>query len=573
MQILTVKVKNYRNLDECFFEFNPDFNFIIGDNNVGKSNLLALLETVFGGKGFSEEDFFNTSEKIEVKLGLKLQEGEIGFFGDNFSEDDATVVNFKLTQGIDELYPSLICTDTEEALSLKMLCKVHHINYSTLLNPSQELKIDGRGGASTLIKSVVNRYIEETGNFSVLETEQIEAVKSYINEILSKVHGVREYSLSVNISDKSDQLLSKLVYLENNDGDITDAGSGTKFITMASLNILCKIMDLYNSKGLRFDDQIFTNAEGKKILPIVVTVDEPEVHLNPFTQRTLVKYYEKMLNNKDEDSLALINNLFGIDGLCGQLIIVTHSPDLLIGGYHNIIRMYKRCESTNVVSGKNIRLSKQEEKQLLMNFPELKAAFFSKVVFFVEGETEYGCMPLFSEKIEVDFDDYGICLINAEGEKNIRGMRSLLKQFGLDSVAIYDNDVHKETDDANIFYTDELCFESEIVSVLNHSNRIDIARTWIDEMEPNGQKLILDSDFVKKWYTKNKYDLQNYEAIKVEDIDSEDDELCLRLFPAWLYSRKSILLGRLIGSTLNSELIPQSYKNVILKAKEVALNG
>jgi putative ATP-dependent endonuclease of OLD family len=246
---------------------------------------------------------------------------------------------------------------------------------------------------------------------------------------------------------------------------------------------------------------------------------------------------------------------------------------LLLGGYHNIIRMYRYSENINVVSGKSIRLSKQEEKQLLMNFPELKAAFFSKVVLFVEGETEYGCMPSFSEKIDVDFDDYGICLINAEGEKNIRGMRGLLKQFGIDSVAIYDNDVHKESDDANIFYTNELCFESEIVSSLIHSNRIDIARDWIDEMEPSGQKLILDSDFVKKWYTKIKYDLQNHEAIKIEDIDSEDNKLCLRLFSAWLYSRKSILLGRLIGSTLNSELIPQSYKNVILRAKEVALNG
>ncbi len=282
MQILTVKVKNYRNLDECFFEFNSGFNFIIGDNNVGKSNLLALLETIFGGKGFSEEDFLNASDRIEVKLELKLQEGEIGFFGDNFSEEDATRVNFKLTQGIDEPYPSLVCTDTEEALSLKVLRKAHYINYSTLLNPSQELKTDGRGGVSTLIKSVVNRYIAEAGSFSLLETERIEAVKSYINEILSKIHGVREYSLSVNISDKSDQLLSKLVYLENNDGDITDAGSGTKYITMASLNILCKIMDLYNSKALRFDDQIYTNPEGKKLLPIVVTVDEPEVHY--FTQ-------------------------------------------------------------------------------------------------------------------------------------------------------------------------------------------------------------------------------------------------------------------------------------------------
>lgn len=574
MQILNMTIKNYRNLNECVLDFNCDLNYVIGDNNVGKSNLLTLLETIFNAKAFEEDDFFDQTNSIEIKFCLKLQEGEIGFFGDNFSEEDSTTVNFKLSQGLDDPYPVLVCTDTDETLSLKLLRKVHFVNYSSLLSPARELKTDGRGGASSLIKCVVNRYAEETGGFSLLETSQVNAVKGYINNILTKIHSVRDYSLSVNVIDRSDELISKLIYLENNSGNIDGAGSGTKYITMASLSILCKIMDIYKSKTLKFSDQVYTDQNGKKILPLLVTVDEPEVHLNLFTQRSLVKYYKRILENGDPDYLLLLNSLFGIDGISGQLIIVTHSADLLMGGYKNIIRIYKARENTKFVSGKSITLSKSEEKQLLMNFPELKAAFFSKAVIFVEGESEFGCMPIFAEKLGVDFDDYGICLINAEGEKNIRGMRSLLKMFGIESVAIYDNDVNHDRDnDENIFYTAELCFESEIILSICKAGRVDLARRLVDEVEPQGQNLELDSDFVRKWYKKRGLSLENFKPIKIEDINDADNNQCLLLFSAWLYSKKSILMGRLISKILDAELIPQSYKDVISKAKEVASNG
>ena len=566
-----MSISNYRNLSGCIFEFNSDLNFVIGDNNVGKTNLLSLFETIFNAKRFEEEDYFDLSKKIEIKIGLKLLDGEMGFFGDNFSEEDASLVNFTLSQGIDEPYPTLICIDTEEVLSLKVLKRVHHVNYSSLLSPTKELKTDGRGGASLLIRNIIGRYVEETGDFSLLEVSQVDAVKNYINDIFSKIHSVRDYSLSVNVSDKSEELVSKLIHLENNNGNIDESGSGTQYITMASLNILCKIMDIYNSKSLKFTEQIFTSQEGKKLLPLLITVDEPEVHLNPFTQRSLVKYYNRILENKDEDFLALLNKLFDIDGISGQLVIVTHSPDLLLGNYKNIIRMYKAGEDTKIVSGEKISLNRAEEKQLLMNFPEIKTAFFSKVVIFVEGETEYGCIPTFAEKMSIDFDDYGVYLINAEGEKSIRWMRSLLKQFGIESVAIYDNDVkHKGNSDSNIFYTTELCFESEIIVSLYNAGRMDLARQIVDEMEGQGQELVLNADYVKKWYGKNGFNIDEFVDIKIKDIDDSDLEQCKKLFSGWLYSKKSILMGRLISASIDVGLIPQCYKDVISRAKEVA---
>lgn len=59
MKIISVKISNYRNLSGIEINFNSDSNYIIGENNLGKSNLLDILEIVLNGKKFDEDDYFN----------------------------------------------------------------------------------------------------------------------------------------------------------------------------------------------------------------------------------------------------------------------------------------------------------------------------------------------------------------------------------------------------------------------------------------------------------------------------------------------------------------------------------
>lgn len=82
MKINYVKVKNFRNFNEFSIKLNPDLTFIIGENNLGKSNILDLLDVVFNKKGFDENDFKDVSKEIEVELTLELDNIEIGLFDD-----------------------------------------------------------------------------------------------------------------------------------------------------------------------------------------------------------------------------------------------------------------------------------------------------------------------------------------------------------------------------------------------------------------------------------------------------------------------------------------------------------
>lgn len=96
MKIISVEISNYRNLSGIEINFNSDSNYIIGENNLGKSNLLDILEIVLNGKKFDEDDYFNEQFNIEMVLKLKLEDYEKGYFGDNFSPDNSNEISLLL---------------------------------------------------------------------------------------------------------------------------------------------------------------------------------------------------------------------------------------------------------------------------------------------------------------------------------------------------------------------------------------------------------------------------------------------------------------------------------------------
>ena len=210
----------------------------------------------------------------------------------------------------------------------------------------------------------------------------------------------------------------------------------------------------------------------KKVVSIYlffISVDEPELHLSPYLQRAVLNYYRQIATNENEEFLALLRDIFNIDGLLGQLFVVTHSTDALVDDYRHIIRLYR--DENNMVCtacGVTFNFPKEVEKHLIMHFPEAKQALYARCIILVEGETEYGSFAGFGKKLGVDFDYFGICLINARGESSISKLQKLFNRFAIPTVALYDRDVEGKYAKAhsNIFYTDEICFEMDFVAHL-----------------------------------------------------------------------------------------------------------
>lgn len=81
MRISKLRIENYRNLDGVSISFDEDVTYIVGENNLGKTNVLDLLNTIFNQATISEEDFANIEKRSGALVTLKLDEDEIGITG------------------------------------------------------------------------------------------------------------------------------------------------------------------------------------------------------------------------------------------------------------------------------------------------------------------------------------------------------------------------------------------------------------------------------------------------------------------------------------------------------------
>lgn len=572
MRITKVIIHNYRNLDKIKVWLNNESSYIIGENNLGKSNFLHLLNTICNGKSFAEEDYKDTKSKIEIELQLEMNDYEIGYFDDNFDEIDQHIIHLKYSQSISDSYPTLICTDTDDEISVRKMKKLNFYNYESTAIPTKELKFDSSKGLGVLVESFIHRYVEDKAQ-DFFNNANIENLRKYINERFNKIQGFKTYGLEATVDDDISNMLTKLFYLSDGERNIDKAGVGVQYNAMASISILSYITKLFITKTQPFEDRLFSNNEGKRYLPIILAIDEPEVHLHPYLQRTLIRYYKKILANKDKEFIELLKYCFDIDGLEGQLIIVTHSTDALIDDYRNIIRFYKNERITKVVCGSdpNFTISKNDEKQLIMNFQDIKEAFYAHVVILIEGETEYGCISYFAEKIGISLDEYAICIVNARGEGSIRKLASLFNAFGIKNISIYDGDVmNNETMLDTVFFTTEPCFEFEIVRKLCNLREYDIVKQIARSLYSHALTEVIDADYIRKPYTKKLgLDINTYEPKTLESISDNDPDF-YNLYSCWMYAKKSVLLGRIIGKTLDVSMIPACYVNAISKAKEVA---
>ena len=442
-----VEINNYRNLTGKIITFNDTLNFLIGENNIGKTNILELINICFAIGKFAETDFMDITLPIKIKFKVKYSNEEIGYFEDNFDVDDSNSITLVAMQdSVDERINYYNDKPNQTKISMATIRTMNILYYYAQRMPSKEVDFRKTSGSGKVLNYLIQHSLEqsEIQEKDILKKTKLKNIVKNVNRQIKKINTITGDSVSAYVDTEVDKLVCRLLGLGDESGrELSSLGEGVQY----AFNILLQIIEIiYDVKTTRkpedFEERLI-NRDGKKLFPLFLVLDEPEVHQHPYRQRSLIRKIKALIENNNQEFLNLLKDLFDIDGLTGQIFIATHSPNILLDNYRQFIRLYKSTGTNSqlkIVSGMNVVIDDKLYKHMLHNFIYLKEAMFSKCIIFVEGDTENGAIPVFAERMGLDMDERGIGVIKLDGADSVKRCMALYKSFGIKSIAIIDKD-------------------------------------------------------------------------------------------------------------------------------------
>lgn len=565
------EVSNYRNLSGQEVIFDNQINFLIGENNIGKTNLLELLSRFFSTGKFSENDFNCLTEPIKVKVSISYHDDEIGFFEDNFDVDDSnTITIIGVQSSVDERIEYYHDTPCMSKISPSVIKKLNFLYYYAQRMPSKEMDFRKTNGSGKVLNFLIQSSLDNAGiqESDLVDTERIGQLLVHVNDHISKLNTITGDGISAYLDNTPEKILSRMLGLGDTNGrDLSLLGEGVQY----AFNILLQIVDtIHNVKCSRkaedFESRLVC-IKGKKLFPMILLLDEPEIHQHPYRQRSLIKKISSIMNNENQDFLSLLSSLFGIDGLIGQIFIATHSPNILLQDYAQFIRIHMENGNMKIVSGKTLSISEEKiYKHMLRNFAYLKEAMFSRGVIFVEGDTEAGAMPVFADRLGYDLDEQGVGIIKLDGADSVLACIDLFEKFGIKSVAVIDKD--KESSyggNPQIIFTDSADFESDIydstefLDYLRCCIELEMVKSFISPLK----REIIDFDARQFVETPLDIDIPEEIARKIK-LNERDKQL------EQLKKSKNAVKGTILATHVTR--VPNAYEQALVRVFKVSDN-
>ena len=465
-----VEINNYRNLTGKTITFNDTLNFLIGENNIGKTNILELINICLAIGKFAETDFMDITLPIKIKFKVKYSNEEIGYFEDNFDVDDSNSITLVAVQdSVDERINYYHDTPNQTKIGMATIRTMNILYYYAQRMPSKEVDFRKTSGSGKVLNYLIQHSLEqsEIQEKGILKKTKLKNIVKNVNIQIKKINTITGDSVSAYVETEVDKLVCRLLGLGDENGrELSSLGEGVQY----AFNILLQIIEIiYNVKATRkpedFEERLI-NRDGKKLFPLFLVLDEPEVHQHPYRQRSLIRKIKALIENNNQEFLNLLKDLFDIDGLTGQIFIATHSPNILLDNYRQFIRLYKSTGTDSqlkIVSGMNVVIDDKLYKHMLHNFIYLKEAMFSKCIIFVEGDTENGAIPVFAERMGLDMDERGIRVIKLDGADSVKRCMALYKSFGIKSIALIDKDKKESySSEPDIYFTKANDYEEDV---------------------------------------------------------------------------------------------------------------
>lgn len=216
-----VEINNYRNLTGKTIKFNEKLNFLLGENNIGKTNVLELINIFLSVGKFAETDFTNVMQPITIKMKIKYSDDEIGFFEDNFDIDDSRAITVVAIQNsVDERINYYHDTPNQTKIGVATIRKMNILYYYAQRLPSKEMDFRKTNGSGKVLNYLIQHSMAQSGlqEKDILKKTKLKSIVRDINRQIENLNTITGDKVSAYIDNSVDKIVCRLLGLGDENG-------------------------------------------------------------------------------------------------------------------------------------------------------------------------------------------------------------------------------------------------------------------------------------------------------------------------------------------------------------------